>query len=60
MNCSKCKSERNWRNGFEKGLQRYLCRDCGLNFTENTDLNKIHKDTKPPEVKKLALYLKGS
>ena len=45
-----------------KGEQRHRCVECGFNFTQLTDLNKVHPDTKPPQAKKLAhiLYLKGN
>ena len=36
-----------------KGEQRHCCMECGFNFTQLTDLNKIHPDTKPPETKRL-------
>ena len=45
-----------------RGEQRYCCVECNFNFTKLTDLTKAHKDTKPPEAKRLAhiLYLKGN
>ena len=30
----RCGSEGHVRNGFMKGLQRYRCKACGLNFTD--------------------------
>ena len=61
MNCPKCKSNSFCKNGIVRGHQRYFCLKCKFNFTELTDLNKPHPDSKPREVKKLAhkLYLKG-
>ncbi len=32
--CKRCGSEEQVKNGFMKGLQRYRCKACGLNFTE--------------------------
>ena len=31
--CKRCGSEQHVKNGFMKGLQRYRCKACGLNFT---------------------------
>ena len=44
LSCKRCGSEAHVRNGLMRGQQRYLCKDCGLNFT-NT----------PPRGKPLAL-----
>ena len=33
MDCPRCKSENNCKNGFNKGKQRYLCEDCKYNYT---------------------------
>jgi len=30
-NCPKCKSTRLIKNGFQSGIQRYKCKDCGCN-----------------------------
>ena len=55
LSCKRCKSEKFVKNGFDKGKQRYKCKECGYNFT----------DTPPagysPEVKRQAihLYLEG-
>ncbi len=32
--CKRCRSERYVKNGLMRGKQRYLCKSCGLNFTE--------------------------
>jgi transposase-like protein len=32
--CKRCGSEEHVKNGFMKGLQRYRCQACGLNFTD--------------------------
>ena len=42
--CKRCGSEEHVKNGLMRGQQRYLCKGCGLNFT-NT----------PPRGKPLAL-----
>jgi transposase len=34
LRCRRCGSEEQVKNGFMKGLQRYRCKACGLNFTE--------------------------
>ena len=34
MRCKRCGSEEHVKNGFMKGLQRYRCKACGLNFTD--------------------------
>ena len=33
LHCKRCGSERQVKNGLMRGQQRYLCKDCGLNFT---------------------------
>src|SRR5215208_6840204 len=42
--CKRCGSERQVKNGLMRGQQRYLCKECGLNFTDT-----------PPRGKPLAL-----
>ena len=56
MDCSKCKSSRNVKNGHIHGLQRYKCKDCGRSFTV-----ELKSTAKGEEVKRLALlmYLEG-
>jgi transposase len=44
LRCKRCGSEEHVKNGLMRGQQRYLCKGCGLNFT-NT----------PPRGKPLAL-----
>ena len=44
LSCKRCGSEAHVKNGLMRGQQGYLCKDCGLNFT-NT----------PPRGKPLAL-----
>jgi transposase len=33
LGCKRCGSERQVKNGLMRGRQRYLCKGCGLNFT---------------------------
>ena len=56
MECSKCKSIRNVKNGHAHGLQRYKRKDCGRSFTV-----ELKSTAKSEEVKRLALqmYLEG-
>jgi transposase len=34
LRCKGCGSERQVKNGLMRGKQRYLCKACGLNFTD--------------------------
>ena len=34
LRCKRCGSEEQVKNGLMRGKQRYLCKDCGLNFTD--------------------------
>src|SRR6195952_527210 len=34
LRCKRCGSEEQVKNGFMRGKQRYLCKGCGLNFTD--------------------------
>ena len=34
LRCKGCGGEEHVKNGFMKGLQRYRCKVCGLNFTD--------------------------
>jgi transposase-like protein len=63
ITCPKCHSSRCWKNGLVNGgNQRYICRDCKLNFTAKTDINYKHPSTKDERLKQLVLklYLKGN
>ena len=44
LRCKRCGSEEHVKNGLMRGQQRYLCKGCGLNFTDT-----------PPRGKPLAL-----
>ena len=34
LRCKRCGSEEQVKNGWMRGKQRYLCKGCGLNFTD--------------------------
>ena len=34
LRCKRCGSEEHVKNGLMRGQQRYLCKGCGLNFTD--------------------------
>ena len=34
LRCKRCGSERQVKNGLMRGKQRYLCKECGLSFTD--------------------------
>lgn len=55
MKCLKCGSEAIVKNGFMKGLQRYKCKNCSYQFTQQTPRGKPLKD----KVLALTLYLSG-
>ena len=40
LRCKRCGSERQVKNGLMRGQQRYLCKDCGLNFTDTLPRGK--------------------
>jgi transposase len=44
LRCKRCGREEQVKNGLMRGQQRYLCKECGLNFTDT-----------PPGSKPLAL-----
>ncbi len=56
MDCPKCKSTNNCKNGKVLGRQRYLCKDCKYRYSVER-----RSTEKPLEKKKLALsmYLEG-
>ena len=55
MECPKCKSDKNVKNGHVLNRQRYKCKGCGCGFTQS------HKRGASLEVKleALKLYLEG-
>ena len=55
LRCERCGGEEHVKNGFMKGLQRYRCKACELNFTDTPPRGL------PPRVKVTAvlLYLSG-
>ena len=34
LRCKRCGSEEYVKNGMMRGKQRFLCKGCGLNFTD--------------------------
>ena len=40
LRCKRCGSERQVKNGLMRGQQRYLCKGCGLNFTNTPTRGK--------------------
>ena len=40
LRCKRCGSEEHVKNGLMRGQQRYLCKDCGLNFTDTPPRGK--------------------
>jgi transposase-like protein len=56
MKCAKCNCEKNVKNGFVKGMQRYKCKECGYNYTVEKRSGEYSKETKK---KALQLYLEG-
>lgn len=55
MTCPKCSSKETVKNGFMKGAQRYLCKECEYTYTTP------HGKGKPKKIKRkaLELYLEG-
>lgn len=56
MNCPKCKSSKNTKDGVIKGKQRYKCKKCNYRYTV-----EIKSTSKSQDMKRLALelYLEG-
>ena len=52
MNCPKCKSLEQKKNGKAKGKQRYKCLHCGYNFTV-----EMKSTAKPITTKRQAIDL---
>ena len=40
LQCKRCGSEAYVKNGLMRGQQRYLCKGCGLNFTNTPTRGK--------------------
>ena len=56
MNCPRCKSIKNVKDGIVKGKQRHKCKDCNYRFTvEQKSTAKSEKTKKQA----LQLYLEG-
>src|SRR4051795_12879908 len=41
LRCKRCGSEAHVKNGLMRGQQRYLCKACGLNFTDTSARGKL-------------------
>ncbi len=55
LRCKRCGSEKQTKNGFMRGKQRYRCKACGLSFTD-TPPRGLPLKTK---VTAVLLYLSG-
>jgi transposase len=47
MVCKKCHGEHVVKNGFVRGKQRYLCKDCQCNFVDGDGRRKLNDPRKP-------------
>jgi hypothetical protein len=52
MSCPKCQSSQTKKNGFRRGKQCHLCKDCAYQFVENPTPQGYH-----PAVKELCLKM---
>ena len=52
MNCPRCGSENNCKNGLNKGNQRYLCKDCKYTYSTS----KYRKNYSDAEKKEALRY----
>ena len=52
MDCPKCKSSINTKDGIVGGRQRYKCKDCNYRYTVTKK-----SDVKPIEVRRMALEM---
>ncbi len=43
MRCGKCGSKHTVKAGFNHGKQRYKCKECGRQFTQNQDKNAVNR-----------------
>ena len=55
MECRKCGSKHNVKNGKVSGVQRYKCKECGFQFTKETANGHSEEERN----KAIALYLLG-
>ena len=55
LRCQGCGSEEQVKNGFMRGKQRYLCKGCGLNFTDTPPRGRPLRVT----VEAVLLYVSG-
>lgn len=56
IECKRCGKNKYTKNGFVHGVQRYKCRDCGINFVEG---DRRQKYTLQDHLKVLKLYLEN-
>ena len=56
MNCPKCYSEENVKNGRVLGKQRYKCKECGCNYSQS----KKRGYSLDKKLMALQLYLEGN
>jgi transposase-like protein len=54
--CKSCGCDKNVKNGFVHEVQRYKCKECGMNFVEG---DKRQKYTLTDRLKVLKLYLEN-
>ena len=55
LRCKGCGGEEHVKNGFMRGKQRYLCKACGLNFTDTPPRGRPLR----VKVEAVLLYLSG-
>jgi transposase-like protein len=55
MKCPKCSNEKHVKNGFMRGKQRYKCKVCGCNFTQET----LSRTPLQDKIYAIKLYLEG-
>ena len=53
LRCKRCGSERQVKSGLMRGQQRYLCKGCGLNFTDTPPHGKPQWSSHFGEVRKI-------
>ena len=56
MDCPKCKSSRQKKNGFRRGKQSYKCKSCGCQYVENPSQRGYSLEVKQLCIK---MYLNG-
>ena len=56
MNCPKCKSNQNKKNGFRRGKQSYKCKNCGTQYVINPSFRSYSPQIKQTSIE---MYLNG-